>query len=103
MNKETKKTIQTKNNDPKLKLNNTHIQLVDKSKFLGLILHKKLTLKHHIQSLKADYFKKLNIIKTLAHYEWEAHIDTRITLYKTLVRSKLDYASILYNNANTNL
>lgn len=82
------------------------IPMITKSetKFLGLIFDSKLTWKNHINNLILRCKKVLNLIKCLTHTKWGANYVTLMRLYKTLIRSKLDYGSIVYSTAcNTTL
>ena len=46
----------------------------------------------------------LNLIRVVAHLKWGGDRDTPLMLYRTIVRSKLDYGCIVYDTAsNTNL
>lgn len=65
---------------------------------------RKLTWKNHIQQLKADYVRRLNLLKTLSNHEWGADKFVLLRLHKMLIRSKIDYGSIIYITAkNTTL
>ena len=86
--------------DPVLKLDNDPIQFVKEAKFLGLIWDTKLTFEHHIKYLKAQCKKSLNILKVLSRTEWGADQTTLLKLYRSLVRSKLDYVCIVYGSAS---
>ena len=86
--------------DPDLKLDNDHIQFVKEAKFLGLIWDTKLTFEPHIKYLKARCQKSLNILKVLPRTEWGADRTTLLKLYRSLVRSKLDYGCIVYGSAS---
>ena len=86
--------------DPVLKLDNDHIQFVKEAKFLGLIWDTKLTFEPHIKYLKARCQKSLNILKVLSRTEWGADRTTLLKLYRSLVRSKLDYGCIVYGSAS---
>ena len=66
--------------DPVLKLDNDPIQFVKEAEFLGLILDTKL--------------------KVLSRTEWGADQTTLLTLYRSLVRSKLDYGCLVYGSAS---
>ena len=83
-----------------LKLDNDPIQFVKEAKFLGLIWDTKLTFEPHIKYLKARCQKSLNILKVLSRTEWGADQTTLLKLYRSLVRSKLDYGCIVYGSAS---
>ena len=84
--------------DPVLKLDNDPIQFVKEAKFLGLIWDTKLTFEPHIKYLKARCRKSLNILKVISRTEWGT--DQTTLLYRSLVRSKLDYGCIVYGSAS---
>ena len=86
--------------DPVLNLDNDPIQFVKEAKFLGLIWDTKLTFEPHIKYLKARCQKSLNLLKVLSRTEWGADQTTLLKLYRSLVRSKLDYGCIVYGSAS---
>ena len=86
--------------DPVLKLDNDPIQIVKEATFVGLTWDSKLTFEPHIKYLKAWYQKSLNIPKVLSRTEWGADRTTLLKLYRSLVRSKLDYSCIVYGSAS---
>ena len=53
----------------------------------------------HIKYLKAKCLKALNLLKVLSHTSWGADRTTHLKLYRSLVRSKLDYGCIIYGSA----
>ena len=83
--------------DPVLKLDNDAIQFVKEAKFLGLIGDTKLTFDPHIKYLKARCQKSLNI---LSRTEWGADQTILLKLYRSLVRSELDYGCLVYGLAS---
>ena len=85
--------------DPVLKLDNDPNQFVKEAKFLGLIWDTKLTFEPHIKYLKARCQKSLNLLKVLSCTEWGADRTTLLKLYRSLVRSKLDYGCMVYGSA----
>ena len=85
--------------DPILKLDNDPIWFVKEAKFLGLIWDTKVTFEPHIKYLKARCQKPLNILKVLSRTEWGADRTTLLKLYRSLVRSKLDYGCVVYGSA----
>jgi len=85
---------------PTLYLANQLITVVSKIKFLQVIFDSKLSFKPHIEYLRTKCFKALNLLK-IANKQWGADQKSLLTLYRVLIRSKLDYASFvgLYGSA----
>ena len=48
--------------------------------------------------MKAKCLKALNLLKVLSHTSWGADRTTLLNLYRSLIRSKLDYGSIVYGS-----
>ena len=86
-------------NDPVLYLYGSQIPVVEESKFRGVIFDRKLSFIPHIRYLKAKCLRALNLLKVLSHTSWGADRFTLLHLYRSLVRSKLDYGSIVYGSA----
>ena len=87
--------------DPQLTLDGTPIKVVKEVKFLGVIFDNKLSFKPHIAMLKEKCSKALDIIKVVANTKWGADKNTLLHLYRSLIRSKLDYGCIVYGAART--
>ena len=85
--------------NPELYLNKIRIDVVTEFKFLGVIFDTKLTFLPHINALKKKCKKALNLLKVVAHSELGADRKVLLRLYCSLVRSKLDYGSIVYGSA----
>jgi len=85
--------------NPELKLNGTLIPVVEQTKFIGVIFDNKLTFLPHIRYLKEKCLKALNLLRVVAHTSWGADQHTLLHLYRSLVRSKLDYGSVVYRSA----
>ena len=86
-------------NDPVLYLYGSPIPVVEESKFLGVIFDRKLSFIPHIRYIKAKCLKALNILKVLSNTSWGADRSTLLHLYRSLIRSKLDYGSVVYGSA----
>ena len=85
--------------DPILKLEEKDIPVVDQYKYLGLIFDKKLTFIPHINYVKKKCNKALQLLRVIAHTNWGANKKTLMKLYRTLIRSKIDYGSFIYQAA----
>ena len=86
-------------NDPELYLYGSLIPVVEDFKFLGVLFDHKLSFIPHIKYLKAKCLKALNLLKVLSHTDWGADRTVLLQLYGSLIRSKLDYGSIVYGSA----
>ena len=90
--------------DPTIYLNGTLIKAVEEARFLGLIFDRRLTFHSHIKDLKLRCLKSLDVLKVVGHTDWGADRKVLLQLYQALVRSKLDYGSVIYGSASkTNL
>ena len=85
--------------DPELYLYGSPIPVVEEFKFLGVIFERKLSFIPHIKYLKAKCLKAMNLLKVLSHTNWGADRTVLLQLYRSLIRSKLDYGSIVYGSA----
>ena len=72
---------------------------VNEQKHLGLILDTKLSFESHINAKIIKVKKIIGIIKHLSNY---LPIKTLDLMYKTLVRSHLDYCDIIYHTPSVN-
>ena len=52
--------------------------------------------RNQIKYVKDKCNDRLNIIKILSHHSWKIDIDSSIKLYKSLVRSLLDYSLFIF-------
>ena len=86
-------------NDPELYLYGSLILVVEDFKFLGVLFDRKLSFIPHIKYLKAKCLKALNLLKVLSHTDWGADRTVLLQQYCSLIRSKLDYGSIVYGSA----
>ena len=85
--------------DPVLTLNGSPIPVVEETKFLGIIFDRKLSFLPHIRHLKEKCTKALNLLRVVAHTTWGTDQQTLIHLYRSLIRSKLDYGCVVYGSA----
>lgn len=88
---------------PRLYMDGKLISTSQSTKFLGLHWDRKLSWATHINNLKMRCSKDLNLMKTLSSYSWGADREILMRLYRTLIRPKIDYGSIVYGSANATL
>ena len=86
--------------DPVLRLGGKNIKFVKEHKFLGLIWDSKLSFKSHVTYLKKKCNQALNLIRVLSYSNWGSDTKTLLKLFRSLVRSKMDYGSIVYMSAD---
>ena len=86
-------------NDPELYLYGSLIPVVEDFNFFLVLFDRKLSFIPHIKYLKAKCLKALNLLKVLSHTDWGADRTVLLQLYRSLIRSKLDYGSIVYGSA----
>ncbi|GFR32545.1 putative RNA-directed DNA polymerase from transposon X-element [Trichonephila clavata] len=85
--------------NPELFIGRSLIKVVKEFKFLGLIFDQSLRFHRHLKDLKIRSTKALNILKVLANTRWGADRTSLLRLYRALIRSKLDYGSVVYSSA----
>ena len=69
-------------------------------KFLGVIFDSKLTWNEHIRYVITRCSKRINLLRALTGTDWGANKKTLIMLYRSLIRSIIDYGSIAYDSAS---
>ena len=75
------------------------IKYVKEKKFLGLYWDPQLTFEKHVDYLKNKCTNVLNLMRVLSHIHWGGDSRTLMKLYRSLIRSKLDYGSIVFMKA----
>ena len=85
--------------DPELKLENEQIKVVHEFKFLGILFDSKLSFIPHINYLSNICQKALNLLRVVSNMDWGADRKVLLRLYRSLVRSKLDYGCVVYGSA----
>ena len=85
--------------DPTLKLYGVDIPVLKEIKFLGVIFDSKLSFIPHINYMKAKCNKSLNLLKVVSRFDWGADRTTLLRLYRAVIRSQLDYGSIVWGSA----
>lgn len=87
---------------PIIRIKNQAIPIKKEQRLLGLILDApQLTFGAHIKYLVGDIQKRINIMKVLSSIKWGACKKVLRTFYIAFIRSKMDYASVLFCKAAT--
>ena len=61
----------------------------------------RLNFRSHIQYLKTSCQKALNVLRVVGHTNWGTDKRTLLKLYRSLVRSKLDYGCMVYGSTRS--
>lgn len=85
--------------DPTIYLNEITLPVKHEHKFLGLTFDRKLSFLPHINVLKKKASKSLNILKVLSRKHWGSDRTCLLHIYRTVIRSCLDYGCIVYGSA----
>jgi ribonuclease HI len=86
--------------DPVIYLNGTRITLVNQYKYLGVILDSKLNWDAHSNHILHIINRKANLLKLLMSGKSTLNTGLLIRIYKALIRSKIDYGSIVLSSMN---
>jgi ribonuclease HI len=93
-------TKRLKTNCKKLEINGIELEFAEQAKFLGLVFDKKLSWTHHINYVIEKSKSKINLLRTLTGYTWGANKNALLRIYRTLIRSRLEYGSEVFHTAN---
>ena len=85
--------------EPDLYLYKSRLPVNDNVRFLGVILDKRLSFLPHIKDLRVRCLNALNALRIFCSPKWGGTSDILLNLYRSIVRSKLDYASFIYGSA----
>lgn len=85
---------------PALVLAGQDIERVSETRFLGVVFDRALTWRDHIGYLRKSCDKVLVLMRALSSYNWGADFKSLLLLYRSLIRAKIDYGSIVYSTAS---
>lgn len=69
-------------------------------RYLGMIFDRKLNWNAHLNHLRTSCQSGINLLRILSNQNWGSDRQTLLLLYRALVRSKIDYGSIIYASAS---
>ena len=82
---------------PDISFNEVNVQKTEAQKHLGLVLDEKLNFNQHINNMINKATKGISILRKLRFYIPRSSL---LTLYKSFIRSSLDYADVIYDQPN---
>ena len=89
-----------KNDNFQLYLGDHELKNNQQYRYLGVIFDKRLTWRPHLQEVALSCKKKLNILKALTHSKFCQNIQDLLRVYRSLIRSIMDYACEAYDSAS---
>lgn len=104
--RKTSVQIFTRHNLPNydhLVLDGFHIPYAKETKYLGMYFDQKLTWKKNINEIVNRCEKAINIIKVCTKVSWGADVNISLLMFRSLIRSIIDYGSVLYGAAGQGL
>ena len=84
---------------PEISLYGKPIQCKDAHKYLGLLFDASLRWHKHIEYLRIECQKRLNILKYLSHANWGADSKTMLRIYTAYIKPKIEYGVEAYGSA----
>ena len=91
-----------KGEETQLTLHGSRVQVRESTRYLGLIIDKRLNWKDHMDHLRAKCTSSVNLIKHVSHLSWGL-TEKRYNDYTTLVQSELDYGAQVYGASKSNV
>ena len=85
-----------------LEIKNKQILEEESTKFLGITLDRKLRFDEHIEYILQKTKKRLNMLRYIGHIKKGANPETMVILFKTLIRSVIEYGIPVYHTYNHN-
>ena len=85
--------------EPELHLDGALVPVKDETKFLGLRFDRRLSFVPHIKYLRLCCLNALNLLRVVSNVNWGGSSEVLLRLYRSLIRSKLDYGCVVYGSA----
>jgi hypothetical protein len=71
-------------------------EITNNVKFLGIRFDRLFSFKNQADFIKESSVKRLNVLKILSHPSWHLNNQVLVNIYKSLVRSIIDYSLFLF-------
>ena len=85
--------------NPNLSLYGEAIPCKPTHTYLGLVIDNSLRWHKHVEQLRSDCLRRLNVLKHLSHTTWGADSKSLLRIYETFIKSKLEYGVEAYGSA----
>ena len=85
--------------EPNLELYGQQLPVEEQVKFLCLFFDRKLSFIPHIKYMKDKYRKALQLRRVISSKDWGGEQTTLLRIYRSHIRSKLDFGCIVYGSA----
>lgn len=76
----------------KISLNEVELEKNDSITFLGIIFDSYLSFGENIKKIQEKCCSRMKLIKILCQNRWHLNLTTKLALYKSLIRSIIDYS-----------
>jgi len=86
-------------NQPNIYLDDYLIPFTTTVTYLGITLDSKLRWLPHITSLSSFTSRWSNFLRTVSNTWWGTHPSSLLSIYRSIIRSKLDYGCFLFSSA----
>jgi hypothetical protein len=88
---------------PELVFKGQSLNYVDNHRFLGIEFDRKLSWKLYINEIKNRAYKRLNLIKMLAHCKYGSDRKFLLRMHNIFILSIFDYCSFIYSSASKSI
>ena len=75
------------------------IENINKIKYLLVIINNRLSWSDHISHMSIQAKRGLAMLNSISKKSWEVYPSTLLLFYKSIVRPRLDWGCLLFNNA----
>jgi hypothetical protein len=83
-----------------LKFKDSASKIEKSARFLGVVFDSKLTWKQHAEYVTQNCQKRINLMRAVSGTRCGAEEKSPMTIYRALVRSVVDYGSIVLDSAS---
>jgi hypothetical protein len=80
-----------------VRLGQVALRNVTEFKYLGIIFDRKLTWRLHAEYIQRRCHARVNFMKSIADQSWGAHPACLLVLYKSTVRSVIEYGGVSFS------